>query len=604
MPADNPILRGPPSNLDSALPVAELGRVRELVAKLIPGDSARDRQTFARSFCKVALTRWWDGTPERRAEVKPCPISVEALNGEALALAVEIGDDLSVIPRDLAAYLLSSLYAGLIPDEQRSADGVFYTPPALVERLLQLAEQGGVRWNEHRVLDPAAGGGAFLGPVARRIAYALASAGASSAEILSHVTAHLRGVELDPFSAWMSHVFLEAALWQHCAAAGQRLPVLVRVQDALALPDGWNGGYDLVIGNPPYGRVTLDEETRRRFARSLYGHANIYSIFTDLAVRLCRPDGLIALVTPASFLGGQYFKHLRGMLLREAPPVAIDFVTDRGGVFDEVLQETVLVVFSRTARTPRVSVRIARPSSLDAPCRISEVGQVELAGASEGPWILPRTPQDAELLDQVRAMPNRLADYGLQVSTGPLVWNRHKDQLRPEPAPGCYPLIWAESVLPDGEFQFRSQRKNHQPYFYLHPRQSHLLVRAPVILVQRTTAKEQSRRLVAAVLPQPFLDAHGGVVVENHVNMVRPTGVRARVPLDAVATLLNSRVVDTIFRCTNGTVAVSAYELESIPVPPPEAMQQLHALLASRAAPAAVEAFLRRSYGQVAEAAA
>ena len=86
--------------------------------------------------------------------------------------------------------------------------------------------------------------------------------------------------------------------------------------------------------------------------------------------------------------------------------------------------------------------------------------------------------------------------------------------------------------------------------------------------------------------------------------MVRPTGVRARVALDAVAALLNSHVVDTIFRCTNGTVAVSAYELESIPVPPPEVMQQLHALLLSRAAPAAVEAFLQRSYGQATEAAA
>ena len=181
----------------------------------------------------------------------------------------------------------------------------------------------------------------------------------------------------------MSQVFVEAALWDHCAAAGQRLPVLMRVQDALTLPDGWNGGYDLVIGNPPYGRVTLDPETRARFARSLYGHANIYGVFIDLAVRVCRPGGIVALVTPASFLGGQYFKQLRAMLRREAPPVAIDFVSDRGGVFDAVLQETVLVVFSRTPGNPRVSVRIARPSSLDAPCRISEVGQIEL-GADSG----------------------------------------------------------------------------------------------------------------------------------------------------------------------------------------------------------------------------
>jgi adenine-specific DNA-methyltransferase len=201
-------------------------------------------------------------------------------------------------------------------------------------------------------------------------------------------------------------------------------------------------------------------------------------------------------------------------------------------------------------------------------------------------------------------MPHRLADYGLRVSTGPLVWNRHKSQLAAERGPGCYPLVWAESVLPDGEFRFRAERRNHLPFFRVSPGQGHLLVNTPVVLLQRTTAKEQSRRLVAAVLPQAFLDEHGGAVVENHLNMVRPAGVRARVPLDAVAALFNSEVVDTIFRCTNGSVAVSAYELESIPVPPPEAMQQLHALLETRSAPGAVEAFLRRAYGQVTEAAA
>ena len=41
-------------------------------------------------------------------------------------------------------------------------------------------------------------------------------------------------------------------------------------------------------------------------------------------------------------------------------------------------------------------------------------------------------------------------------------------------------------------------------------------------LVQRTTAKEQNRRLIAAELPASFIKKHGAVVVENHVNMVRP----------------------------------------------------------------------------------
>ena len=37
------------------------------------------------------------------------------------------------------------------------------------------------------------------------------------------------------------------------------------------------------------------------------------------------------------------------------------------------------------------------------------------------------------------------------------------------------------------------------------------------ILVQRTTAKEQARRLIAAELPSEFVHQHRGVVVENHL---------------------------------------------------------------------------------------
>lgn len=583
-----------------------LESVRDLLRDLLAAVPAAERLHLARAVTRIAVGEWWAAAcgARRGDRIAPCPLALDAIDSALALRGAEFGRTVASAPLPLATYLLSTLYAGLLPAERRARGGVFYTPPALVDRLLDLVEEAGVRWSEHRVVDPAAGGGAFLAPVAERMAARLRADGATGHEILDHVSSHLCGVEVDAFSAWMSHVFLEAALWQECLAADQRLTGIVSVQDAVALPDGWRGGFDLVIGNPPYSRVTLDGATRGRYARSLFGHANLYGVFTDLGVRLCRPGGVVGFVTPASFLGGQYFKELRRVLMREAPPAAIDFIADRGGVFDDVLQETVLVVLVRAARPGRVSVHAVRPASLSAPCRVDEVARVALAARSDEPWPLPRTRGDAALLERVGAMPCRLADYGLRVSTGPLVWNRHKDQLSSQRSEGCYPLLWAESVLPPGRFEFRAERRNHQPYFRLLPGQNHLLVRTPVVLLQRTTAKEQNRRLVAAVLPQRFVDEHGGVVVENHLNVIRPRDGGARVPLAAVAALLNSGIVDTVFRCTSGSVAVSAYELESIPVPPPETMHQLNALVESGAGAAVVESFLRRAYGYVTEAAA
>lgn len=97
--------------------------------------------------------------------------------------------------------------------------------------------------------------------------------------------------------------------------------------------------------------------------------------------------------------------------------------------------------------------------------------------------------------------------------------------------------------------------------------------------MQRTTAKEQHRRLIAAELPQEFIERYGGVSIENHLNMVRPISDTAGVPAKAVAALLNSTIVDQIFRCISGSVAVSATELEALPLPSPEQAVALHHLI-------------------------
>lgn len=99
-----------------------------------------------------------------------------------------------------------------------------------------------------------------------------------------------------------------------------------------------------MVGNPPYGRVTLTPAQRQRFARGLYGHANLYGVFTDIAVRWTKKGGTIAYLTPTSFLSGHYYSALRELMAQEAPPAAIDFVHARRGVFEDVLQETLLAV--------------------------------------------------------------------------------------------------------------------------------------------------------------------------------------------------------------------------------------------------------------------
>jgi predicted RNA methylase len=557
--------------------------------------SPEARLGHAYAFCAAVVRSYWDVICKRaKADIliKPLASPLQVLVVDVQHLADNTGRLIAEFPVEDAGYLIGSLYTVMLPDAQRSAMGAYYTPPPLVARLLDMAEQAGFDFSKGTAIDPACGGGAFLAPIALRM---IASAnGVAPALTLRQLGARLKGTEIDPFAAWMAQVIVEVAVLPLCVAARRRLGDVVTVADAL-LPAAEAASYDLVIGNPPYGRVTLDESMRNSYARSLYGHANLYGLFTDLALRLVKPTGVIAYLTPTSFLGGQYFKALRRLVTTEATPFGFDFVSDREGVFDNVLQETMLATYVSGVRDIAAEVSSLIPQGLNA-ARVETLGSIKV-GASGEPWLLPRSREDAAVLRVVTTMPTRLSSLGYAVSTGPLVWNRHRRQLRTEQCVDTLPLIWAESVTADG-FSFKADRRGHVPYFAVESGQPHLVTRNTCVLVQRTTSKEQGRRLVVAVLPQEFLDSNGGVVVENHLNMVyAPSASMARVAPLTIEALLSTEAVDRVFRCISGSVAVSAYELNALPLPDTLQLGRLEAALLEGSPKADIERLVSSFYG-------
>src|SRR5207249_6835716 len=72
------------------------------------------------------------------------------------------------------------------------------------------------------------------------------------------------------------------------------------------------------------------------------------------------------------------------------------------------------------------------PSPLSFPTRRSS-DLFSLPVPVGNPWLIPRTADPQRLITCLRKMKHRLSDYGYEVSTGPLVWNRHKKQLSSRP---------------------------------------------------------------------------------------------------------------------------------------------------------------------------
>lgn len=553
-------------------------------------ESATVGTARALTYCVVA--GWWDAVLGELANaprwsLRDVPIKVGAVAPDVAVQAREIGTDLARLPVGDANGLVGRLYTRCLPANLRASTGVFYTPPPLVRLLLDRAEEGGHRWDLGNVIDPSCGGGAFLVPVAERIMLALEQAAPAIA--VKALSQRITGWELDPFAAWVAQVSLDIATLPVTSRAGTKLGSVIKVRDSLKSFQDGEGKFDLVVGNPPFGKVKDNEAIRSTFRRSLYGHPNLYGLFTDLAVHLAKPKGgRIAYLTPGSFLAGHYFKRLRELLAEQSPPVSLDFVTSRRDVFEDVLQEVVLSTYQRGRKSRRVSCRsvVAGTTGLET----TITGEAEIALGGE-PWILPRSPDDGTLVAAMAGMPSRLADWGYKVSTGPLVWNRHKDRLHDRAGAGRVPVIWAEAVQRNGKFNLDGARRGHRSWFSPRAADKAMLVDQPCVLVQRTTATEQHRRLISAALPAAFIRKHGKITVENHLNMVVATSERPAIPPDALARFLASGIADRVLRCINASVAVSASELEAMPLPSAAAL--LTALKATDP-----EGELMRLYGQ------
>jgi len=549
------------------------------------------RLSLAKHFMVRAIEKYWKETHHSLSGNLPLPKLFETfphrkLDNAAIAVAEAIGQAAAELSLVEAGYQLGTVYTALLPEDIRTAGWVFYTPPGLVDRLLDMAEEAGIDWQYHTILDPACGGGAFLAPICLRMLGKLKDE--KPEQILKHIQTHVQGWEIDAFSAWMTQVFVEVALKEVIAKSRSKIIApLVKVQNSLLVEIESTGTFDLVIGNPPYGKIKQTPALKERFSQSLHGHPNLYGVFTQLAIELCRPSGVIAFVTPTSWLSGEYFKKLRQFVRTACTPVEADFIVSRKGVFDDALQEIMLYTLKKTTSdVPGLVVQEIDVHSTTEFC-VRRMGKYPLAEDHMAPWILPRHYEERGVVAALSHFSTTLKDLGYQVSTGPLVWNRHKPQFTDHASMDSLPVVWAESITAEGRFVLKAEKNNHQPYFKSGAKDAWLITRHPCILLQRTTAKEQEKRLMAAPLPKK-LYKHG-VVIENHLNMIIPINDTPTISLEVLAALLNSRGANQAFKCISGSVAVSAYELESMPLPAVDEISYIQTLIDRRASPEEID---------------
>jgi len=250
----------------------------------------------------------------------------------------------------------------------RKRSGSYYTPPHLIDRLLDdtleplLVDFAGAEDPVAAILgikvcDPACGSGLFLVAVARRIAARLTAAGYEDNALAAGVGC-VWGVDIDPIAVMLCRMALSTE-------AGGCLSVDNRIvcADSLVTDAAEWGEFDLVIGNPPWlslsgrQRIMLSTDVLTELDKRYPEMSNwpaLHSAFVLRALQLVREGGRVGFVLPLPMAYLDGYAAVRAAVDRSSDRVIVRDVGERA--FDQVTQATGLFSFRKTSDAPAMSV--------------------------------------------------------------------------------------------------------------------------------------------------------------------------------------------------------------------------------------------------------
>lgn len=444
-------------------------RMRDLwpeLAKLFRGaDETYDSQLFEHSLVDVLK---WDSSP--------LEVLIEGLYGKQYLLYNFNAIDADVLGTAYEQYLGHIVATGTGPDAaevvekraKRKSQGIFYTPTFVVKYIVgqtvgrYLDEHGYDPGRPVRVLDMACGSGSFLieafDVLDRHVAELrghltprpplLAGEGEQGersdfhdhARQMELLTSCIYGVDKDEQAVAVARLnLLLKALHTR-----DRLPMLANIRCGDSLISGppdelqaafgpdwrdkrplnWqeefpevfrDGGFDVIVGNPPYVRQETLGEPFKAYVAGRYathaGTADLYVYFIERAMQLLKPGGYFGFIVANKWLRANYGLPLRRWLKGQHIVEIVDF--GDLPVFQSATTYPCILILRKDA--PAATFRVTQVKSLDfddltdvVEAESYQVAQTELDDAAG--WSLSPDATQA-ILDKMRTRGVPLAEY-------------------------------------------------------------------------------------------------------------------------------------------------------------------------------------------------
>lgn len=283
--------------------------------------------------------------------------------------------------RDVDQDIIGYLYAHYATKEHRHNTGMYYTPPEVVDYILDRVGFSGGVVAAKTLLDPACGSGTFLVRAARRILEAFkAPSGtipeAKQEDALRAVLENLVGLDVNPFACYLAEINLLIQVVDLVKALKERGVEVhldrFRVYNTDTLiarfPNlEWARGFpeeevkltpeafDFVVGNPPYVRadapgmkdyrelVRAHLPLKERVEEVLTQKWDLFVPFVALGLEWLREGGRLGMILSRSVEVAPYARKLRERLARYRL-IEVSRMSGQALFPEAVVDNTVLVV--------------------------------------------------------------------------------------------------------------------------------------------------------------------------------------------------------------------------------------------------------------------
>lgn len=336
--------------------------------------------------------------------------------------------------------------------------------------------------------------------------------------------------------------------------------------------------YSIAILNPPYKKIRSNSAHRKALSMVGIETVNLYSAFVALAINMLQNNGQLVAIIPRSFCNGAYYRPFRELILNEAAIKQIHLFKSRNKAFkdDEVLQENIIIFLEKNALQGDVKISDSTDDSLnDYSEELYPFEKIVEPNDDEKFFRIPSFENESSLKIP-EAIRYKLDDLGVNVSTGPVVSFRTKDNLKMIPEENTVPLLYPTHITNEGVEWVKLNHKKPNAILRNLDTEKWLYPMGYYLILRRRSAKEEKKRIISAVIEPDMFDGAEVIGIENGLNIIHSNkrGLTKNLAL-GLDIYLKSTFADNYFRSFNGSTQVNATDLRTMLFPSRETLIEL-----------------------------